>query len=67
MKVLVLTDRPISPVASQTLDAIFKAFRVPWKNLAVFPTMGEAEVKKVKPEQWLALTEEVHKEARTYD
>jgi DNA polymerase I-like protein with 3'-5' exonuclease and polymerase domains len=67
MKILVITDRPMTPVAHQTMEAIFKAFGVSWKNLAVFSTMSETDVKKVKPEQWLAQTEAVHKVARGYD
>jgi len=67
VKILVLTDRPMSSVAQQTMDAIFKAFKVQWKNVAIFPTMTEPEVKKVKPAQWLARTKEIHDEARQHD
>jgi DNA polymerase I-like protein with 3'-5' exonuclease and polymerase domains len=67
MKILVLTDRPLTPVAGYTLDAIFQAYGVEWTSVSIFPTMSEADVKKIKPEQWLAQTEKVHHAARSFD
>lgn len=68
MKVLVISDLPIrSGFHYDILDKIFQAYGVQWENEPVFTHMTEKEVKKVKPDQWLARTDEINLKAKNYD
>lgn len=68
MKVLVVAEQPIkSGVHHQILDSIFKYFKVQYDIVSVFPQMADKDLKKVKPEQWLAQSDGILTTAQKYD
>jgi DNA polymerase I-like protein with 3'-5' exonuclease and polymerase domains len=66
--VLVINDQPIqSGFGLKILDGVLQAHGLDYELVSVFPAMPDKDLKKSKPGDWLAHSEEMHEAAKKHD